>query len=114
MEALMILMTLREICNLSGVTRRAVQGYEKHGLVKAVKTNKYGHLLYDEKGLERIRQIKLFQCFGYSLNEIEILVVASDQELKISLQKKLKILEQKLEETDELIAKLQEMIEELK
>ena len=40
--------TLRELCENVGVTRRAIQGYEKMGLVKANETNKYGHLLYGE------------------------------------------------------------------
>lgn len=41
-------MTLREICEALEVSRRAIQGYEKAGLVVATGRNKYGHLLYDE------------------------------------------------------------------
>ena len=42
------LKTLREICNILEVTRRAVQGYEKAGLVTPSERNKYGYLLYNE------------------------------------------------------------------
>ena len=35
----------REICETLGVSRRALQGYEKAGLVTASGRNKYGHLL---------------------------------------------------------------------
>ena len=35
-------MTLREICNIVGVSRRAVQGYEENGLVISSGKNKYG------------------------------------------------------------------------
>ena len=52
-------MTLREICEALEVSRRAVQGYEKAGLVSATDRNKYGHLLYDEAAMLRIEQIKL-------------------------------------------------------
>ena len=38
------LKTLREICNILEVTRRAVQGYEKAGLVTPSERNKYGYL----------------------------------------------------------------------
>lgn len=47
-------MTLREICETLEVSRRAIQGYENAGLVKATGRNKYGHLLYDDKAKERI------------------------------------------------------------
>ena len=55
----MEVMTLREICEALEVSRRAVQGYEKAGLVSATDQNKYGHLLYDEAAMLRIEQIKL-------------------------------------------------------
>lgn len=32
--------TLREVCDLVGITRRAIQGYEKAGLVVPVGKNK--------------------------------------------------------------------------
>lgn len=52
-------MTLREICETLEVSRRAIQGYENAGLVKATGRNKYGHLLYDDKAKERIAKIDL-------------------------------------------------------
>lgn len=48
----------REICETLGVSRRALQGYEKAGLVTASGRNKYGHLLYDKDAEMRIAQIK--------------------------------------------------------
>lgn len=35
---------LREICRLTDVSRRAIQGYEKEGLVMPCGKNKYGYL----------------------------------------------------------------------
>ena len=72
------MMTLREIRNEFGVSRRAVQGYEKAGLVSPSGQNKYGYLLYDEIAVERIRSVKMYQDFGFSLKEIQVLVVTSD------------------------------------
>ena len=40
------LMTLKEVCKETGVTRKIVQTYENYGLVKATTKNKYGYLLY--------------------------------------------------------------------
>lgn len=66
----MEVMTLREICEALEVSRRAVQGYEKAGLVSATDRNKYGHLLYDEAAMLRIKQIKFYQQLGFSIKEI--------------------------------------------
>ena len=63
--------TLREICSEVGASRRAVQGYEKAGLVEASGRNKYGHLLYNEKAQKRIVEIKLYQDMGFKIREIK-------------------------------------------
>ena len=47
--------TLSEVCSVLEVSRRAVQGYESAGLVKAAGKNKYGYLLYDEEAQQRIK-----------------------------------------------------------
>ena len=70
-------MTLREICETLGVSRRALQGYEKAGLVASTGRNKYGHLLYDEKARERIAEIKFYQQLGFSIKEISDIIDAS-------------------------------------
>ena len=59
--------TLREVCDAFGVSRRAVQGYEKSGLVSATSKNGRGHLLYDTSSQERIQKIKLFQKMGFAI-----------------------------------------------
>ena len=40
-------MTLHELCDAFGISRRTVQGYEKLGLVRATGRNPRGYLLYD-------------------------------------------------------------------
>lgn len=52
-------MTLREMCNTLGVSRRAAQGYEMAGLVSASGRNKYGRLLYDKKAQKKFELIRL-------------------------------------------------------
>ena len=64
------LMTLKEVCKETGVTRKIVQTYENYGLVKATKKNKYGYLLYDDAAVKKIKKIRLYQRFGYRLSEI--------------------------------------------
>ena len=61
--------TLRELCAELRVSRRAVQGYEKWGLLAPTGRNKYGHLLYDQNAKERVKTIRFYQRAGFALKE---------------------------------------------
>ena len=94
---------LREICELTGVTRRAVQGYEKEGLMKPSSKNKQGYLLYDQEAVVRIKEIKLFQERGFSLKEIKSFETLSREDYKFKLTQKVSELE-KLQSQLEVVA----------
>lgn len=106
-------MTLREVCDTLKVSRRAVQGYEKAGLVCASGKNRYGYLIYDEHAQERIRQIKLFQQLGFTLKEIKEIIDAPNPVVKAALEERVEKLQEKREDLDELISKAYELIETL-
>lgn len=106
-------MTLREVCDTLKVSRRAVQGYEKAGLVCASGKNRYGYLIYDEHAQERIRQIKLFQQLGFTLKEIKEIIDAPNPVVKAALRERVEKLQEKREDLDELISKAYELIETL-
>ena len=56
-----LFITLKEIYELYGISRRAIQGYEKAGLLQSTSKNEYGYLLYDESTVNKIKTIKLYQ-----------------------------------------------------
>ncbi len=95
--------TLHEVYEELGVTRRAVQGYEKRGLVKPSAKNKYGHLLYDEQAQKRIAIIKDYQRLGFKLKEIESLIDASDELVTAALERQVIKLQEEREEKTVLI-----------
>lgn len=103
-------MTLKEVCNHVGVTRRAVQGYEKAGLVRAIEKNKYGHLLYDEAAIERIREIKQYQDFGFTVKEIKVLLNASREEYLEMMEERLEGMRMEMERMQENVGKLVRLI----
>ena len=78
--------TLRQVCAQLKLSRRAIQGYEKVGLVAPSGRNKYGHLLYDETKVERIRLIRFYQQLGFRLKEIKSLLDAPASVKKTALQ----------------------------
>ena len=106
-------MTLREICEALGVSRRALQGYEKAGLVTASGRNKYGHLLYDKDAEARIAQIKFYQQMRFTIKEITRLIDAPDAEVKTALEYQVQKLREEKTEMDELIEKANQMIASL-
>ena len=106
--------TLREMCDALGVKRRAVQGYEKLGLVSASGKNKYGYLLYDDKSQERIRLIKDYQMLGFKLKEIKELIDAPQYVIKEALQRQMVKLQKDKEILSDVINMAESWIESIK
>lgn len=105
--------TLREVCAVIKVSRRAVQGYEKAGLVSASGHNNRGYLLYNEEAQKRIRNIKMYQEFGFTIKEIVNIIDAPDAERKTSLIERLERLKEKQLGMEAVIQKLDELIQSL-
>ena len=105
--------TLKETCAELNVTRRAVQGYEAAGLVKATRKNKYGYLLYNQHAQERIERIKFFQDLGFSIREIADLIDAPKEVLKLKLEEQVQKLTEELDRKVYAIQKAKALIEEL-
>ncbi len=87
--------TLRELCERCGASRRAVQGYEKYGLLSPCGKTKYGYLLYDKSAVEKAKRIKSLQNYGFSLKEIKLYFESNSDIQKILLKQKLVVLEEK-------------------
>lgn len=106
-------MTLRELHEAFGVSRRAVQGYEKAGLVQNAGKNERGHLLYDEKAQMRIKKIRLFQQMGFSICEIKDMIDAPDSMLKPIMKRQLLKLRKEQVNIEILINKMNDLINAL-
>ena len=104
--------TLREVCELVGVTRRMIQGYEKAGLVVATGKNLYGYLLYGEKEIERIKLIKMYRDFGFSTKEVKLLFVSSKDKYKELMMKRLWEMKKEMLELKMNIAKVEDILSE--
>ena len=106
-------MTLREICESAGVTRRAVQGYEKAGLVSPTGKTPRGYLLYDEESQERIKQIRLYQQLGFSSKGIKEILDAPNEIKKAAIETRIESLKMDGKHIETLIDKAYELIKEL-
>lgn len=103
-------MTLREVCRTCHLSRRAVQGYEKYGLVRPTGLNERGYLLYDAAAQQRIRQIKRYQEFGFRVKEIRELLQAPPSILKEKLLAKRQRLLESRQRLEEAIQNITELI----
>lgn len=106
-------MTLRELCESFGISRRAVQGYEQYGLVQATDRTLRGYLLYDEDAQQTIRRIKTFQQFGFHLKEIQALFAAPPAVVRQALEQKRQELLNQRELLDDTLRLLERNIREL-
>lgn len=106
-------MTLREVCESTGASRRAIQGYESAGLVTPTGKNDRGHLIYSELMQDRIRKIKLYQDLGFSIKEIVEIIEAPPHILKPALESRLEGLQSEATNMQTKIKIIKELISEL-
>ena len=105
-------MTLKEVCNMVGVTRRAVQCYEQEELVSSTCKNKYGYLLYDDVAVKRIQEIKMYQEFGFALKDIKLLLEYSEKEYVEMMEIRLAEMKKQLSKLEVNVVKVEELIAE--
>ena len=105
--------TLREICDELNVSRRAVQGYEKIGLVAASSRNERGYLLYDIDTYERIKRVKFYQELGYSLKEIKDIIDLPKDKLVAILYERINKLREDIGDKETIINQVYIFIKQL-
>lgn len=104
--------SLREIRNMLGLSRRIIQGYEKEGLIRSTSRNKYGHLLYDEETLRRIVRIRFYQETGFQLKEIAAFMDGPADAIKMRLKERKENLEKQRKRLDRQIEIIDDYLNE--
>ena len=74
--------------------------------------NKYGYLLYDDTTIEKIRIIKQYQNFGFSIKEIKNLLEVPEEEYLKILEKRLMEMQLELKQLERNIRTLEGLIVE--
>lgn len=104
-------MLINELSKRTGLSIHTLRYYENYGLFKGkvdekVKTNNYKH--YDESLVEKIELIIEAKEIGFTLSEIKKLL-DSWHSKKLSIEKKVEILELKIKEIDGKIHQLKQV-----
>lgn len=104
-------MLISQLSKRTGLSIHTLRYYENYGLFKgksdeSIKTNNYKH--YDESLVEKIELIKEAKEIGFRLSEIKS-TLESWHSKKLSVKKKVEILEGKIKEIDVKITQLHQV-----
>ena len=97
------MMTVNEVSKLTGVSIRALQYYDKIGLLHPAEYTEAGYRLYDDTALERLQQILLFRELEFSLKEIQSILQSPDFDRNRALEQQICLLTLKKEHIENLI-----------
>ncbi len=97
-------MTVHEISELTGVSIRTLQYYDRIGLLKPAAYSPAGYRLYDEASLETLQQILLFRELEFPLREIRAVLCDPGFDRHAALEAQIRLLTKKKERTERLIA----------
>lgn len=67
-------MSVKEVSQLTGVSVRTLQYYDKIGLLAPTEYTAAGYRLYDNSALEKLQQILLFRELEFSLKNIKMIM----------------------------------------
>lgn len=102
-EEAVLMMTVNEVCRLTGVSVRALQYYDQIGLLPPARRTEAGYRLYDEAALERLQQILLFRELEFPLKDIRAIVESADFDRGKALEQQIALLTLKRDHLDNLI-----------
>ncbi|MDE5933580.1 MAG: MerR family transcriptional regulator [Lachnospiraceae bacterium] len=97
------MMTVNEVSKLTGVSIRALQYYDKIGLLKPTEYTESGYRLYDDTALEMLQQILLFRELEFPLKEIKQILSRPDFDRNKALEQQITLLTMKKEHLENLI-----------
>ena len=97
------MMTVHQVSQLTGVTVRALQYYDRIGLLPPASCTEAGYRLYDDAALERLQQIMFFRELEFPLREIRAILDSPDYDRRKALSQQAELLELKKERLERLI-----------
>lgn len=97
------MMTVNEVSKITGVSIRALQYYDKIGLLHPAEYTDSGYRLYDDTALEKLQQILLFRELEFPLKKIKEIISAPDFDRNKALEQQIAILRLKKERLENLI-----------
>lgn len=104
--------TVHEVSKLTGVSIRALQYYDKIGLLHPAEYTESGYRLYDDIALEKLQQILLFRELEFPLKDIKKIMESSNFDRGKALSQQIELLTLKMEHIQNLIDLAREIMKD--
>lgn len=106
--------TVKDLSKLSGVSVRTLHWYDEIGLLAPAYHGANGYRYYEEKQALKLQQILFFRELGFSLEQIQKVIAASEFDQVRALQIHKQNLEKDLDRTKRLIKTIDKTIKHLR
>ncbi|WKL00073.1 MerR family transcriptional regulator [Paenibacillus amylolyticus] len=103
--------TVKDIIQITGITKRALHYYDKTDLLKPSKVEDNGYRYYDQEALGNLQMILLFKEMNFSLKDITAMVQLSKEEQKDILREHRSTLVQRKQKLETIIDQLDEYVD---
>lgn len=103
--------TVKDIIQITGVTKRALHYYDKTDLLKPSKVEDNGYRYYDQEALGNLQLILLFKEMNFSLKDIAAMMQLSKDEQKDILREHRSTLVQRKQKLETIIDQLDEYVD---
>ena len=92
---------IKEVCQLSGLSKRTLQFYDEKGLLNVQRSDS-NYRIYGEEDIQRIWKILVYKEMGFSLSEIGELLDAGEESERAFLVSKTLELESEIAELERM------------
>ena len=106
----MELISIQELTRETGVTVRTLRYYDQIDLLKPSGKTDGGHRLYSERDVVRLQQILFLKEMGFSLKEVANMLVTGELNLKGSLEKQLRFVQEEQKKFNRMERVLQAVV----
>lgn len=103
--------TVKDIIQITGVTKRALHYYDKTNLLKPTKVEDNGYRFYDQEALGKLQTILLFKEMNFVLKDIADMMKLSKDEQKKILREHRSTLLQRRQKLETIIEQLDEYVD---
>ncbi|MFS0870891.1 MerR family transcriptional regulator [Paenibacillus xylanilyticus] len=103
--------TVKDIIQITGVTKRALHYYDRTNLLKPSKVEDNGYRFYDQEALGNLQTILLFKEMNFSLKDIAAMMKLSKHEQKEILRAHRSTLVQRKQKLETIIDQLDEYVD---
>ena len=106
----MVVISIQQLTRETGVTVRTLRYYDQIDLLKPSGKTEGGHRLYSEADVIRLQQILFLKEMGFSLKETANMLVKGELDLKNSLEKQLRFVQEEQKKFNRMESVLQAVV----